>query len=52
MQTELPGTTPQKVRGNGPKIIHFIGPLDSLKINQQVIEWTSSSKLFGVTIDN
>ena len=31
---------------------HFIGPLGSLKINQHLIKWSSSSKLLGVTIDN
>ena len=34
------------------KTNHFIGPLGSLKINQQLIKLTSSSKLLGVTIDN
>ena len=43
---------PKKCEGMVLKIKHFIGPLGSLKINQQVIKWTSSSKLFGVTIDN
>ena len=52
VQTELPGTTPQKCKGIVLKINHFISPLGSLKINQQVIKWSSSSKLFGVTIDN
>ena len=31
---------------------YFIGPLGSLKINQQLIQWISSSKLLVVTIDN
>ena len=31
---------------------YFIGSLGSLEINQQLIKWTSSSKLLGVTIDN
>ena len=43
---------PKKCEGMVLKINHFIGPLGSLKINQQVIKWISSSKLFGVTIDN
>ena len=31
---------------------YFIGPLGSLKINQQLIQWISSSKLLVVTTDN
>ena len=31
---------------------NLIGPLGSLKINQYLIKWSSSSKLLGVTIDN
>ena len=31
---------------------HFIGPLGSLKINQHLIKWSSSSKVLGVTIYN
>ena len=31
---------------------YFIGSLGSLKINQQLIQWISSSKLLVVTIDN
>ena len=31
---------------------YFIRPLGSLKINQQLIQWISSSKLLLVTIDN
>ena len=31
---------------------YFIRPLGSLKINQQLIQWISSSKLLVVTIDN
>ena len=32
--------------------LHNIGPLGSLKINQHLIKWSSSSKLLGVTTDN
>ena len=31
---------------------YFIGPLGSLKSNQQLIQWISSSKLLVVTTDN
>ena len=52
VQTELPGTTPQKVWEMSLKRNYFIGPLGSLNVNQQLIKWTSSCKLLGVTIDN
>ena len=42
---------PKKCEGM-TKRNHFIGPLGSLKINQHLIKWCSSSKLLGVTIDN
>ena len=31
---------------------NLIDPLGSLKINQYLLKWSSSSKLLGVTIDN
>ena len=43
---------PKKCEGMILKRNHFIGPLGSLKINQHLIKWSSSSKLLGVTIDN
>ena len=43
---------PKKCEGMILKRNHFIGPLGSLKINQHLIKWCSSSKLLGVTIDN
>ena len=43
---------PKKCERMVLKINHFIGPLGSLKINQQVMKRTSSSKLFGLTIEN
>ena len=42
----------KKCEGMILKRNHFIGPLGSLKINQHLIKWSSSSKLLGVTIDN
>ena len=44
--------TPKKCEGMILKRNHFIGPLGSLKINQHLIKWSTSSKLLGVTIDN
>ena len=43
---------PKKCEGMIPKRDHFISPLGSLNIKQQLIKWTSSCKLFGVTNDN
>ena len=43
---------PKRCEGMILKRNHFICPLGSLKINQQLIKWTSSSKLLGVTIVN
>ena len=43
---------PKKCEGMILKRNHFIGPLGSLKINQHLIKWSSSSKLLVVTIDN
>ena len=43
---------PKKCEGMILKRNHFIGPLGSLKINQHHIQWSPSSKLLGVTIDN
>ena len=43
---------PKKCEGMILKRNHFIGPLGSLKINQHLIKWSSSSKVLGVTIDN
>ena len=43
---------PKKCEGMILKRNHFIGPLGSLKINQHLVKWSSSSKLLGVTIDN
>ena len=43
---------PKKCEGMILKRNHFIGPLGSLKINQHLIKWSSSSKLLGVTINN
>ena len=42
----------KKCEGMILKRNHLIGPLGSLKINQHLIKWSSSSKLLGVTIDN
>ena len=42
---------PKKCEGMIPKRDHFISPLGRLNIDQQLIKWSSSSKLLGVTID-
>ena len=42
---------PKKCDGIILKRNHFICPLGSLKINQHLIKWSSSSKLLVVTID-
>ena len=43
---------PKKCEGMILQRQNFIGPLNSLKLNQHAIKWVSHSRLIGVTVDN